>query len=146
MAMAKSVANKVVKWLQSREEYAGFAVERNVEVRGRSKDIRYIVDIVLRRKSKLSIIFRKGPLSGSAVAVKIKGGKGPVTVQEIRAVQAMAADVTQAVISGKEGCPIQQWLFISADPYEDAAIDAVGLSRILWCGRLDTSGEVRSVL
>lgn len=144
--MAETVVDKVVKWVQSREEFQDFtSVERDVEVRGRNKDLRYVMDVVLRRYGKLSFLFKTGPLSGSAIAIKVKTGKGNVSAQEVRAMQGVAADIVQAVINGKEKLPIEKILFISDEPYDDEAVEAASMSRLLWCGYMDDQGNVRPV-
>lgn len=149
--MSKSFADKVAEWALGREEFAGSTVERNVELRGQKKGVTYTAELVVRRRSKLSALFRgwlfnSGPLSGSAAAITLRRDSSPVSVQDVIAAQRRAMDVMQAVVKGKEGCPVSLWLYISAAPFTAEARKAAGQLRYTWFGYMNAEGVVEQVL
>ena len=143
--MSKSLADKVVEWALGQEEFAGYTVERHVDLKGQKKGIVYRADILLRRLSRLSFLIRGGPLSGSAVAITLAKGSSPVTARVVVGVQRMAADVIAAVMKGREGCPVKLWIHVSTQPFEEDARGLAGQMRLVWFGRMDGEGNVEQV-
>lgn len=144
--MAKPIAEKVIAWMRRQPEMAGFEPELDIELRGARKGAVYRADLLFRRRGKWSWIFRRGPLSGTAYAFRLRGGIKPVGPEEIAATQAMAFDVLQAVVRGKEGCPVDRWAFVASVPFTDEAKELALRSRLVWCGTLDQEGEIHPIV
>lgn len=144
--VTKPLVERVLDWTASRPEFEGFTPLRNVEVKGSSKDVIYHVDVLLLRKSRLAFFFRRGLMSGTAVAITIGRGTTPMTGRDVAGVQRMAADVLQAAYRGREKHPIQLWVHVTPQEYDEEARRLAGQMRLAWFGRIDAEGNVEQVL
>ncbi|MHB1005918.1 MAG: hypothetical protein ACYC3S_09790 [Chloroflexota bacterium] len=142
----KSLVDQVIEWALGRPEFAGFKPERNVKIRGQKKDIFYGADILLVKSGRLGWLFHSGPFSGTAAAVTVGRGSAPMTDRDVMGIQKMAADVFQAVFKSKEPRPIQLWVHITTQPYDDNARMLAGQMRLVWFGHIDGEGNVEQVL
>lgn len=149
--MNTNVADRVVEWALARPEFAGFSVERDVElkgnkIKGRPEHVLYQVDAVLIRRSRLSFIFRSGPMSGSAIAITVARGSMPMTERDVAGVQRMAMDVFQSSVRGREKLPIKLWVHVTTQPYDEDARRLAGQIQLTWFGHIDKEGNVEQVL
>ena len=142
----KSLVDQVIEWAQNRPEFAGFAAERDIKVRGQKKDTLYNVDIMLVKKGRLGWLFHSGPFSGTATAITVGRGSASMTERDVMGIQKMAADVFQAVFKSKESNPIQLWVHITTQPYDDNARALAGQMRLVWFGHIDAEGNIEQVL
>ena len=141
----KALVDQVTEWALSRPEFAGYTAERSVTVRGQKKEIVYNVDVLLMKSGRMGWLFHSGPFAGTAAAVTIGRGSGPMTDRDVAGIQKMAADVFQAVFKNKESHPVQPWVHITTQPYDAAARSLAGQMRLVWFGHIDAEGNVEQV-
>ncbi len=141
----KSIGDQVVEWALARPEFAGCEVERNVELKGQRKDMVYKVEAVLRYRGRFARFFKRGPLSGRAMAITVGKGYATMGERDVSGVQVMAADVFQAVFKGKEARPVQMWMHVTTQPYDAMARSLAGQMRLTWFGYLDENGNIEQM-
>lgn len=85
-------------------------------------------------------------MSGRAIAITVGRGSMPMTERDVGGVQRMAADVFQSAYRGREKRPIQLWVHVTTQPYDEAARRLAGQMRLTWFGHIDKEGNVEQVL